>query len=214
MLEKLIQFFKELLGFGPKPSGDKEKGEKIAKWEAMRRKMLANQTAQRDELENLKDQIRDVQSTILTKETERNASSGEIRNIVEREIKQLFTDVEKFKGRQEILFRHLDTNSTTIAKIEELVQGLKSPTIEEGVIDILINELEDLFDKLRDEDHSLRELNQVQYKAPVSAAINVDEKLAEFHQENPNLANASRETQEPKKTDETAGPETSDPLTE
>ena len=213
MIADIIQFFLKLFGLR---KDEKQAGkDKIAKWETMRLQLLANQTTQLDELDNLKKQIRIIQTTILSKEKERNASSGEIRNIVEREIRQWFSDVDKFKGRQEILFRHLETNSTTIAKIEELVQGLKSPTIQEGVIDLLISELEGLFDKLKDEDVSLRELTQVQYKASVSASVDVDEKLAEFHKENPNLESVTHQETPPTKSREAEiGQNVVEPLTE
>jgi len=187
MIAELIQFILGLLGL--RKDEKQVIKDKIAKWETMRRGLLANQTTQHDELENLKEEIRKTQTTILQKEKERNASTGDIRNIVEREIRQLFSDIKKSEGRQEILFRHLETNSATIAKIDELLQGLKSPTIQEGVIDLLISELDGLFDKLKFDDTLLKELNQVQYRAPVPAPIDVDEKLAEFHQENPNLTN-------------------------
>ena len=213
MIAELIQFILGLLGL--RKDTKQVIKDKIAKWETMRRGLLANQTTQHDELENLKEEIRRIQATILHKEKERNTSTGEIRNIVEREIHQLFSDVEKFNGRQEILFRHLETNSVTITKIDELLQGLKSPTIQEGVIDLLISELEGLFDKLKDEDRSLRELRGTQYEPPVSAPVNLDEKLAEFHLENPNLRNdIPQEPQSTKTKELAANPKTVEPLVE
>ena len=97
MIADLIQFFLKLFGLR---KDEKQAGkDKIAKWETMRRQLLANQTTQHDELENLKEQIRIIQTTILSKEKERNASSGEIRNIVEREIHQWFWTTRAIRRR-------------------------------------------------------------------------------------------------------------------
>lgn len=133
-----------------------------------------------DELSDLKDDIRKIERQLRNKKQEFKEASGNIKDILKREMKRGFENIEKMKERQKYIFRNLDR----IDNIKEKIKQGKISHIGEGVkekeIDEVIDYVADIHNQLRDKDMAMEDLLDEDYESMLNNMETKDEKVEKF----------------------------------
>ena len=171
---------------GIKPSESK-------RLEALRAKLTTSKATNVDQRETLKDEIRKLEARTKQKKKEFDAASGDIKRMVGREIEGIFRDLDRLRGRENIITGNLDRISVAVVKIDELIVA-KTKGVEEGQLDDLALELQDVFADLKESDRATRDLEQERYEAPTSEPVNVEQRMADLEGTEPQVDEISEET--------------------
>ena len=171
---------------GIKPSESK-------RLEALRAKLTTSKATNVDQRETLKDEIRKLEARAKQKKKEFDGASGDIKRMVGREIEGIFRDLDRLRGRENIITGNLDRISVAVAKIDELIVA-KAKGVEEGQLDDLALELQDVFADLKESDRATRDLEQERYEAPTSDPVNVEQRMADLEGTEPHVEEISEET--------------------
>ena len=171
---------------GMKPSESK-------RLEALRAKLTTSRATNVDQRETLKDEIRKLEARAKQKKKEFDGASGDIKRMVGREIEGIFRDLDRLRGRENIITGNLDRISVAVAKIDELIVA-KAKGVEEGQLDDLALELQDVFADLKESDRATRDLEQERYEAPTSDPVNVEQRMADLEGTEPHVEEISEET--------------------
>lgn len=171
---------------GIKPSESK-------RLEALRAKLTTSKATNVDQRETLKDEIRKLEARAKQKKKEFDGASGDIKRMVGREIEGIFRDLDRLRGRENIITGNLDRISVAVAKIDELIVA-KAKGVEEGQLDDLALELQDVFADLKESDRATRDLEQERYEAPTSEPVNVEQRMADLEGTEPQVDEISEET--------------------
>ena len=171
---------------GIKPSESK-------RLEALRAKLTTSKATNVDQRETLKDEIRKLEARTKQKKKEFDAASGDIKRMVGREIEGIFRDLDRLRGRENIITGNLDRISVAVVKIDELIVA-KTKGVEEGQLDDLALELQDVFADLKESDRATRDLEQERYEAPTSEPVNVEQRMADLEGTEPHVEEISEET--------------------
>ena len=171
---------------GIKPSESK-------RLEALRAKLTTSRATNVDQRETLKDEIRKLEARTKQKKKEFDAASGDIKRMVGREIEGIFRDLDRLRGRENIITGNLDRISVAVVKIDELIVA-KTKGVEEGQLDDLALELQDVFADLKESDRATRDLEQERYEAPTSEPVNVEQRMADLEGTEPQVDEISEET--------------------
>lgn len=171
---------------GMKPSESK-------RLEALRAKLTTSRATNVDQRETLKDEIRKLEARAKQKKKEFDAASGDIKRMVGREIEGIFRDLDRLRGRENIITGNLDRISVAVVKIDELIVA-KTKGVEEGQLDDLALELQDVFADLKESDRATRDLEQERYEAPTSDPVNVEQRMADLEGTEPHVEEISEET--------------------
>lgn len=142
----------------------------------MEEKLRTSKAANIDKVEELKLQIKRLESQALKKKQEYDKATGATKRLVGGEIERIFNDLDRLKGRETIIVRNIEQVSVAIAKIEEL-KAAQSHGVEEDVFDDLALDLEDIFGELRSTDRAAEGLSKVNYDAPEKEAMNIESRL-------------------------------------
>ena len=162
--------------------------------ELMEQKLTAAKASNVDRLEWLKDKIRLLESQALRKKKELEAARGDSKRIVAGSIEQLFRDLDRLQGQEQIIRSNIERLSVAQAKLQELnvaqVTGL-----EEGQLDDIALDLQDAFAGLKATDREAAELEQVAYEAPKRSRVDVEQRMAEVEGEGVNTTGLSPEAE-------------------
>lgn len=183
-LSSILAKFAEWLGIKPTP--DK-------RFDLMEQKLVTARASNADKLEALKDEIRKLERRAVQKKQEADAARGDIKRMVVREIEQLFRDLDRLRGRENIIVANLDRISTAIAKIGEL-RAAKESGAEEGELDDLALELQEVFTSLKDADRETRDLEKESYEGPTRSSVDVTQRVGELEGEKETSAELSEST--------------------
>jgi len=174
----------ELLGIKPSEAN---------RLEVLREKLTTSRATNVDQRETLKDEIRKLEARAKQKKTEFDAASGDIKRMVGREIESIFRDLDRLRGRENIITGNLDRISVAVSKIDELIAA-KAKGVEEGQLDDIALELQDVFSDLKESDRASRDLEQEKYEAPATEPVNVEQRMAELEGVEPQGDEISEET--------------------
>ncbi len=163
---------------------------KIAEWlgmkpsqakrlELMEQKLNAARAANADKLEALKDEIRKLEHSAVQKKKEADTARGDIKRMVVREIEQIFRDLDRLRGRETIITANLDRISVAISKVGELAAAQASG-IEEGQLDDIALDLQEVFGQLKASDREARDLENERYESPERATVDVSQRVGEL----------------------------------
>lgn len=153
----------------------------VDKHNATREKLIDQNKSHEDRLKDLRKEIAKIDDQILTKEDEMNRSHGMIQESLKREIASLFHRVKNYRGEFDIIFRNIETTNTTIAKLDQLIRAIETNTDTSTLDDIAVD-LGIYFDKLREQDQALRNLNKTTY-APIAPNVDITSELQQLHRE-------------------------------
>lgn len=173
ILSKLAQ----LLGIKPSES---------QRLELMESKLGEAKATNVDRLEDLKREIRALEARALQKKREWVQAKGESRRIIAGEIERTFRDLDRLHGRERIISSNIDKLSLALSKIKELSVA-RAQGVEEGQLDELAVELQDVFADLKASDRAAKDLEQEKYEPLETSHIDVEERIAEVegHKEAP-----------------------------
>lgn len=147
--------------------------------EILQEKLSASRAGNADKLEALKDEIRKLEHRALQKKAEADAARGDVKRLIVREIEQIFRDLDRLRGRETIIAANLDRISIALAKISELTAAQASG-VEEGQLDDIALELQEVFGELKASDHEARDLERERYAGPEREAVDVSRRVGEL----------------------------------
>src|SRR5947208_618409 len=99
--------------------------------ELMEQKLAAARATNVDRLESLKDRIKLLESQGLRKKKELDAARGDSKRLVAGSIEQLFRDLDRLRGQEQIIRSNIERLSVTQAKLQEL-RVAQETGLEEG----------------------------------------------------------------------------------
>jgi len=204
----------------PEPTQGEQEQEKlqaeIAELDGDLRGFQAQLTNRRDELENLKAEIRAKEETIRLKKIERDRSTGQNRKIVEGELCQLLNEA-KNSGRPDILLGSINSMSTLVDQVKVMLVALKGRTIPPAKIQAYATRISELMGEIADMNQEIERFAGIRPESLMSTVNhdNLDDELTKFFEENPNLESVSHLESQPAKPQETAATQNvAKPLTE
>jgi len=128
-----------------------------------------------DQLHSLKDEIRMLEERAINKRHELDNTTGESRRIVVREIEAICAQLDRLRGREEIVAANLDRIGKAISKIGEARASL-GVGVSEDEFDHIAIELQDLFGNLRQLDRAASELDKESYTQASRKEPSVEER--------------------------------------
>lgn len=160
--------------------------------EAMEAKFTAAKRDNTDSVESLKDEIHTLESRALRKKQELEKVHGDSKRIVVGEIERIFRELDRLRGRENIIAANLDRIGMAVAKIGEAKAALKAGVSEEQFDDIAV-ELQDLFAGLGESDRAARDLAREKYEAAAPSQVDTERRMAELTEEQKAPASLSPE---------------------
>jgi prophage DNA circulation protein len=164
---KFINTLLRAVGLGRKTEEESLRAQ-IQEWNRQKRSL-------NDEVESMKAEIRDVEGQIAGKKRELDNTKGESRDIVIREIKSLFFELDAKKGKHDIIFSDLGAVSTMVGKADEMLQrsNITPDVIREfQILGALRNS------ERREKERELERLRGAQSQAAVPEVMNFEARLA------------------------------------
>ena len=149
------------------------------KYEAIEQKLHISKAANVDRLEGLKEQIAVLEHQAKAKKKEYDAATGDTKRVIAGEIKRIFGELDRLKGREIIIDRNIEKLGIAIAKVAEM-RDAQAQGIDEGMLDDIAVELEDIFTDLKTTDRAASSLEQVSYEAPKGRRVDIDSRMAEL----------------------------------
>jgi hypothetical protein len=162
--------------------------------ELMEQKLVADKANNVDRLEGLKDKIRQLESQALRKKKELDGARGDAKRLVAGSIEQVFRDLDRLKGQEQIIRSNIERLSIALTKLKEL-QVAKEAGLEEGQLDGLALDLEESYDALKATDREAADLERVEYKAPERSRVDIEQRMAEVQGEAVTATGLSPETE-------------------
>jgi hypothetical protein len=162
--------------------------------ELLRDKLAADKTANVDQLEELKQQIQRLEARARAKKKEMDDSkSPGTRRIVAGEIERTFREIDRLRGKEEIIARNIDQIAAAFVKFEELVAAQKQGATAEELDDIALA-VEDQFDDVREADRAAADLDRVRYKSPAQPEVDVEGRVSEVEKGKAKSSELSKDT--------------------
>jgi len=163
--------------------------------ELMEQKLATAKASNVDRLEALKAKIRQFETEARRKKTEYEAAKGDSKRIVAGEIERLFRDLDRLHGQESVIGTSIDRISVAQAKLEEC-KAAQAQGLDEGELDDIALELQEAFEGLKVADRASRDLERVQYDAPIAAPVDAQKRMAEVVGDQETRAGLSVETEE------------------
>ncbi len=162
--------------------------------EMMEQKLAVAKAGNVDQLEALKDKIRQFEAQVLRKKKEYESARGDSKRIVGGEIERLFRDLDRLHGRENVIGSNIERISVAQAKIQEY-KVAQTKGLEEDELDDIALELQDAFEGLKVADRASRDLEHVKYQAPRADPVNMEKRMAEVTGEQQTTTGLSAETE-------------------
>jgi len=164
------------------------------RFDKMEQSLASNKAANIDKMEALKDRIRQFEAQALRKKSEYEQAKGDSKRIVGREIEQLFRDMDRLRGQEDVLSQNIERISLAQAKLEEYKAAVMKG-LEEDALDDLALDLQQAFEELKVADRASRDLQKVEYKAPERNRVDTEKRMAEVAGEHETTTGLSPETE-------------------
>jgi hypothetical protein len=146
--------------------------------EAIEDKFISAKRDNEDGLHSLKDEIRTLEARALQKKRELDQAHGDSKRIVVGEIERVFRELDRLRGRENVVAANLDRIGVALAKVGEAKAALRAGVSEEQFDDIAL-EIQDLFSTLKTLDRAATDLDREKYGAPAASKVDVDQRLGE-----------------------------------
>lgn len=146
--------------------------------ELMKQKLAASKARNVDQLEVLKDKIKQFETQALRKKKEYEAAKGDSKRIVGGEIERIFRDLDRLQGQENVIASNIERISVAQAKIEEF-KAAQVRGLEESELDNIALDLQEAFEGLKVADRASKDLERVEYHAPEVSQVNAEERMAE-----------------------------------
>jgi hypothetical protein len=160
----------------------------------MEQKLAAAKAGNVDRLEGLKERIKLLEGQALRKKKELEAARGDSKRIVAGSIEQLFRDLDRLQGQEQIIRSNIERVSVAQAKLQEL-KVAQETGLEEGQLDDIALDLQEAFAGLKATDREAAGLEQVAYDAPQRSRVDIEQRMAEVAGEAANTTGLSPETE-------------------
>jgi uncharacterized protein YhaN len=150
----------------------------------LREKLKAARAANTDRIEDVKAEIRQYQTRLKKLAKEHEAALGDGKRPVAREIERAVRDLDRLRGREEILHGNLEKISLALSKTQELAAA-KEQGLDEEAIDSLTLDIEDAFADLRRTDRAAEGLERAKYSGRDAEPVDADQRVAELDRGEP-----------------------------
>ncbi len=188
----MADFWEAIRSFLARLFGGSDTKRRLKSLEAMEVKFTAAKRDNTDSLEALKDEIRVLESRARKKKQELEEARGDSRRIVVGEVERIFRELDRLRGRENILAANLDRIGTALAKVGEAKAALRAGVSEEQFDEIALD-LQNLFSALRESDRAARDLERERYEAPAANEVKTEERMAELAEDEKTPADLSPE---------------------
>jgi hypothetical protein len=162
--------------------------------ELMEQRLVAAKASNVDRLEGLKDKIKLLESQALRKKKELEGARGDSKRLVAGSIEQLFRDLDRLKGQEQIIRSNIERLSVTQAKLQELSVAQETG-LEEGQLDDIAVDLQEAVAGLKAADREATDLARVEYEAPERSRVDIEQRMAEVQGETVTQTGLSPETE-------------------
>ncbi len=132
-----------------------------------------------EQLQQLKAEISTLENRALKLKKEYDAAGGSTRRIVETEIASTFEQVDRLRGREDIIVSNLAKVGLVEAKLMELEAANKRGVTEEQIDETALTANE-AFTAMAEEDRAAKSLESERYKAPERPRTEAQERLADL----------------------------------
>lgn len=132
-----------------------------------------------EQLQQLKAEITGLENRALKLKKEFDAAGGSTRRIVETEIASTFEQVDRLRGREDIIVSNLAKVGLVEAKLMELEAAGKRGVTEDQIDDTALTANE-AFSAMAEEDRAAKSLESERYKAPERPRTEARERLADL----------------------------------
>ncbi len=170
--ESIREFLAKLFG------GGNDTQRRLKALDGMEDKFVAARRDNEDSVHSLKDEIKTLEARALQKKRELDQVHGDSKRIVVGEIERVFRDLDRLRGRENVVGANLERIGVALAKVGEAKAALRAGVSEEQFDDIAL-EIQDLFGTLKMLDRAATDLDREKYEAPVTSKVDVDQRMAE-----------------------------------
>jgi len=130
-----------------------------------------------DKLEEVREQIAVITEQIRAKKKQMDLARSEEQRMIRREIARLFSRIDSFAPKEDLLDRNIRVIEAQIAKIDQIEAALLSG-VDERTVDWIALEAENHFKDLEGVDEAVKDAESIRYKPPqYEQEIDVDERL-------------------------------------
>jgi hypothetical protein len=158
--------------------GGNDTQRRLRRLQGMEDRFTAAKRDNEDSLQALKDEIKGLEARALRKKRELDQVHGDSKRIVVSEVERTFRELDRLRGREEIVAANLDRIGVALAKVGEAKAALRAGVSEEQFDEIAL-EIQELFGTLKTLDIAAKDLEREKYAAPVAPAIDVSQRMAE-----------------------------------
>jgi len=132
-----------------------------------------------DALDQLKEEIARIEQRIRQKKLKYDQAHGLTQKMIGREIEQVFRELDRKEKQAEITLSGIEANALALDKVGELERAMERG-VTEGQLDAIAVQLEGTLGEVMQADNALKDLEQVGYKAPEEAAVDVEKRMGEL----------------------------------
>lgn len=169
--EAIREFLAKLFG------GGNDTQRRLKALDGMEDKFVAAKRDNEDSLHSLKDEIRTLEARAVQKKRELDQVHGDSKRIVVGEIDRLFRELDRLRGRENVVEANMERIGVALAKVGEAKAALRAGVSEEQFDDIAL-EIQDLFGTLKTLDRAATDLDREKYEAPLASKVDVDQRMA------------------------------------
>jgi hypothetical protein len=185
-LSAVVSRLAQLLGLKPSET---------RRLELIEQKLDAAKAGNADRLEAIKEKIKLLEAQALRKKKELETARGDSKRILAGSIEQLFRDLDRLQGQEQIIRSNIERASVAQAKLQEL-KVAQETGLQDGQLDDIALDLQEAFAGLKAADREAAGLEQVAYQAPKRTRVDVEERMAEVAGEAVRTTGLSPETEQ------------------
>jgi len=150
-----------------------------AKAQEFLKKLSSAKAANIDNLELLKDRIKQLEVLLVRKKKEWENAKGPSRRIVGSEIEMRFRELDRLEGREKIIVGNIDRISRAMEKLEQILVGRDLGVNEDEITDIYLD-AQETFDELKAADRAAEDLDKAAYASRAAEADETVDRLSEI----------------------------------
>ena len=132
-----------------------------------------------DSLEQLKEKSNQLERKAIALKKDFDSAIGNSKKIIGREIEQVFRDIDRMRGQENIIMSKIDKYSIAQSKMEEATHA-QSQGVDENLFDDVAIDLEGAIEEMKRADHVAADLESIEYENPSMSKIDSEERLAEI----------------------------------
>ena len=148
-----------------------------------------------DSLDQLKEKSNQLERKALGLKNDFDSANGNSKKIIGKEIEQVFRDIDRMRGQENIIMSKIDQYSLAQSKMEELTHA-QPQGVDENLLDDVAVDLQDAHEELKSADRVAADLESIEYENPSMSKIDSEERLAEINEDQESVDKLPSEIEE------------------